>query len=74
MNYNTHVCVYMCVYTQHTHTQRHQMQKNFPEVRLAQHESLLRKTPTPKHADSPLVLPFRSIILIDHYVVAYYWA
>lgn len=71
MNYNIHVCVYMCVYT---HTQRHQMQKNFPEVRLAQHESLLRKTPTPKHADSPLVLPFRSIILIDHCVVGCYWA
>ena len=65
--------VYICVCID-THTQRHQMQKNFPEVRLAQHESLLRKTPTPKHADSPLVLPFRSIILIDHCVVGYYWA
>lgn len=52
---------------------RHQMKKKFPEVRLAQHESLLRNTPTPKHTDSLLVLPFRSIILIDHCVVAYYW-
>ena len=65
------MCIYVCVYI---HTQRHQMQKNCPEVRLAQHGSLLRKTPTPKYADGPLVLPFRSIILIDHCVVGYYWA
>lgn len=41
----------------------------FTVVRAAQHESLLRNTYTKNRSDSPLVLPFRSIILIDHYVV-----
>lgn len=41
----------------------------FTVVRAAGHESLLRNTYSKNHSDSPLVLPFRSIILIDHYVV-----
>lgn len=45
------------------------MRMCFTVVRTAGHESLLRNTYTKNRSDSPLVLPFRSIILIDHYVV-----
>lgn len=50
------------------------MRKQSPEVSLAQPESLVKNTGTLKHSDSRLVLPFRSIILIDHCAVGCYWA